>query len=101
MSAVVLLYALVSIALVWCLDVVCAGIVTTDSAWQALRATNGSRVHLVAEAVHQIPMLGNLFSVATIVVVALWFKGQRSGAQNKTSEHISEGRERPSENAQR
>ena len=95
MSAVVVLYALVSIALV------CAGIVTTDSAWQALRATNGSRVHLVAETVHQIPMLGNLFSVATIVVVTLWFKGKRSGAQNKTSEHISEGRERPSENAQR
>jgi len=84
MSVAVVLYALAAILLVWCLDAICAGIVSTDSAWQALRAAEGSRVHQVAEAIHQIPMLGNLFGVVTIVLLALWFKDRRSGAQNKT-----------------
>lgn len=69
-SVVVVLYGVAATLFVWSLDSICAAIVKNDSVWQALDAVEGSHVHLIAEAIHQIPMLGNIFGLVTLVLVA-------------------------------
>ena len=94
-STCVVLYAVVAIFLVWSLDAICAVLVSTDSAWQALDANGQSRAHLLAEAIHQIPMLGMLFSTATVILLSLYFRRKRTDGQNNHKQGIREELAKP------